>query len=212
MALTLTPNLGLPFYTGSDPPAGMDQQKALALKLDGISSLQPPLIASLPGSPVDGQEVYYLADATNGVIWHLRYRAAAPGTYKWETVGGGLLYAEITAVESCTSTAYTALTTAGPIVTLPLAGDYIVDHGWHLNNSNAGIAALMSYDIGAIAASDNDAARGVMAAAAGIEVPIIRRRRKTVTAAGALTAKYKVSAGQTYFQNRWLSATPIRVG
>src|SRR5262245_59117871 len=27
------------------------------------------LVSSLPGSPTDGQEVYYLADATNGVIW-----------------------------------------------------------------------------------------------------------------------------------------------
>jgi hypothetical protein len=39
-------------------------------------------------APQDGDEVYYAADATNGVIWHLRYRAASSSSYKWEFVGG----------------------------------------------------------------------------------------------------------------------------
>ena len=53
------------------------------------------LVTSLPATPTDGQEVYYLADAANGVIWHLRYRAAATGAFKWEFVGGPPLSHEI---------------------------------------------------------------------------------------------------------------------
>lgn len=43
------------------------------------------LVTSLPANPVDGQEIYFLADSTNGIIWHLRYRVASS---KWEYVGG----------------------------------------------------------------------------------------------------------------------------
>src|SRR4030095_11342304 len=49
---------------------------------------QIPLVSALPGSPFDGQEIYYLADATNSVIWHLRYRAGSSSAYKWEFIGG----------------------------------------------------------------------------------------------------------------------------
>jgi hypothetical protein len=48
----------------------------------------PQLLSSLPSSPYDGQEIYYSADPTNGVIWHLRYRSASAPPYKWELVGG----------------------------------------------------------------------------------------------------------------------------
>src|SRR4051812_22380129 len=51
----------------------------------------PARVTSLPVSPVDGQEVYYVADATNGVLWHLRYNAASASAYKWEFVGGSPL-------------------------------------------------------------------------------------------------------------------------
>jgi hypothetical protein len=33
-----------------------------------------PYVTSLPASPSDGQEVFYAADASNNVIWNLRYQ------------------------------------------------------------------------------------------------------------------------------------------
>src|SRR4051812_17764974 len=86
----------------------------------------PTLVSSLPVGPVDAQEIYYLADAANGVVWHLRYRAASASTYKWEFVGGAQLIDEIATEESGTSGTYGALTTPGPSITVPLAGDYDV--------------------------------------------------------------------------------------
>ena len=51
----------------------------------------PPtdIVSALPGSPFDGQEIYYqnAAMATAGTVWHLRYRSGG-GTYKWEFLGG----------------------------------------------------------------------------------------------------------------------------
>jgi hypothetical protein len=43
-----------------------------------------PVLTALPVSPVDGQEIYFQADAgPPAVVWHLRRRAS-----KWEFVGG----------------------------------------------------------------------------------------------------------------------------
>src|SRR4051812_46438194 len=43
-----------------------------------------PVLTALPASPVDGQEIYFQADAgPPAVVWHLRRRAS-----KWEYVGG----------------------------------------------------------------------------------------------------------------------------
>jgi len=68
--------------------------------------------------PQDGDEVFYVADATNGVHWHLRYRSGQ--TYPWEFVGGSSLTADKTSVSGNSSWQLT--TGVGPAI--PLAGDY----------------------------------------------------------------------------------------
>jgi len=91
----------------------------------------PAVVAALPGSPVDGQQIYLLADATNGVVWHLRYRAASASAYKWEFVGGGLLQVTNSATRTGTSAGISSTmaigAVAGNTVTVPLAGDYDID-------------------------------------------------------------------------------------
>jgi len=89
----------------------------------------PPAIGtSLPASPYDGQECYYLADATNGIVWHLRYRASSASAYKWELVGGAPLAAVVDTDESLTAdSTWRNVATAGPQITMPLNGDYDYD-------------------------------------------------------------------------------------
>jgi hypothetical protein len=90
-------------------------------------------VTSLPGSPVDGEEVYYAADAANGVIWHLRYRSGASGSYKWEYVGGGSLWAFDDSQRALTNqTTFADLPTDPMSVVIPLAGVYIVNLGCQL--------------------------------------------------------------------------------
>ena len=47
----------------------------------------PPtdIVSALPGSPFDGQEIYFqnAGMATLGVLWHLRYRSVLHGNDRW---------------------------------------------------------------------------------------------------------------------------------
>lgn len=178
-----------------------------------FESVNRPLVSYLPLNPQDGDEVRYLADATNGVIWLLRYRSSAPSIYRWEFVGGSVLYSEVTTEQNTSSTSYAALSTAGPSVTLPLPGDYDVDTGCrgHANTNAAYVS--MSYDIGSTAASDNDWVVANEPTGSNTSPKTqMRRRRKTGLTAVTLTAKYKTSAGMAAFSNRWMSVIPVRVG
>jgi hypothetical protein len=55
------------------------------------SGLVPNLVTTLPSgnSLFDGYEVYYVADANNSIVWHLRYQAGDNGTVgRWQFLGG----------------------------------------------------------------------------------------------------------------------------
>lgn len=174
----------------------------------------PLYVTSLPANPYDGQEVYYGADPTNGVIWHLRYRSAASGSYKWEYIGGPPMTAEVLTLESTTSTTFTTLSTAGPTITTPLAGDYVVTIGATANNNSSNAGALMSYAIGGTSASTDDAIETYNNSAASDTGCYFRTRRKTGLAAStALAARYAANVGgNASFWRRSMSITPIRVG
>ena len=102
----------------------------------------PSLVTSLPASPTDGQEIYYLVDSTNGVIWHLRYRAASSSTHKWEYLGGPPLVGATGVGVSYTtgSPGYTwGPAMAAPQLTVPLPGDYQIEM-WLDGQSSTAIA------------------------------------------------------------------------
>src|SRR5215831_13247400 len=151
-----TPIRNLPYPLPTDPVAhGADDIKALALALDGASA---PLVTALPASPGDGQEVI-LVDSTTAPTWawRLRYAAGIGDANKWIYVGGTPMFNEVTTAESTGSTAYIALATAGPTLTVPRAGDYMLALGFTMSLNTLGPAnAYMSYDIGATAAVDAD--------------------------------------------------------
>jgi hypothetical protein len=82
-----------------------------------------PAVKNLPTNPNDGDEIYYLADDTNGMVWHLRYRAASASAFKWECIGGVPLMPNTSGDMTTTTNVFTALT-SGPTFPVPLAGDY----------------------------------------------------------------------------------------
>jgi hypothetical protein len=95
-----------------------------------------PLVAALPTSPVDGEEVYF-QDATlapEGIIWHLRYKDVAtyPG-FHWEYVGGSRWespdYANRSAFNTANITSYIDLSNSGISYTIPRHGVYC--YGFH---------------------------------------------------------------------------------
>jgi hypothetical protein len=181
----------------------------------------PQRVTVLPVGAIDGQEVYFVADATNGVLWHLRYNAASASAYKWEFVGGSPLVTESSPVgdESTASGTYVALSTPTTLV-IPLAGDYDIETSCHGRSSVTG-QVMMSYDVGATAAIDADAA-GDASQTGGAGSLIIRRlKRKTIpTASVTLTVKYRTAATSTFTvfgaatipgATRMIRATPVRV-
>jgi len=180
-----------------------------------------PVVTALPAAPVDGQEIYF--KVSEDTMWHLRYNATATAPYRWVYIGGAPLNNEVvtSANETTSSTAFVALTTPGPIITLPLAGEYDIETSmlcWH-SVQNGRLA--MSYDIGATAALGTDGAES-FAPAAGLGGLVVRRvKRKTFSAPAVLTAKYATSAATMTVggtaapapgAHRLLRATPVRVG
>ena len=173
------------------------------------------LVTSLPSSPVDGQIIDYVADSTNGVVWRFRYRSASASAYKWEFIGGGQLDSYVAAQQSTSST--TTISLSGPSVTVPFAGDYLVTGGGILASNTAGNLAgfifkgtgdsdvawssTYVYNTLAIANTYGSSASGI--------------QKKTGQSAGqVIEMRYATSNASTivYFQNRFMTIIPIRVG
>lgn len=161
------------------------------------------LVTALPSSPVDGQEIILTDSLSAGTYhWHLRY-VAARSSNKWVFIGGSPFSALIATSESMTATSYQAMTTPGPSVAVPVAGDYIVEHGALFTVSNT---IFMSYDIGATGAVDVDSVRS------NSNGYHFRRKSKLALTAVTLTSKYRVDAGTHSAAERFLGITPIAIG
>lgn len=184
------------------------------------TTLVPDYVTALPSSPVDGQEVYYAADATNGVIWHLRYRSGAAGTnYKWEYVGGGDMHSGPTpAVASPFSFGGTSWVTFtnGPTVTVPLEGDYAIEWWVHLQNQSAGAGAYdMAAGLSLAGADPSEYGSFVIPTAQYGGAPAGKlERRNAIPVSTALTIRLKTSiatANSSWARGATLAARPIRV-
>lgn len=152
-----------------------------------------------------------VADATKGVIWEFVYDGV--GELPWKFQGGPPLFDEVLTDQATSSAAYTALTTAGPSVTIPVKGDYDVEVG--CRSWSGGTAyGFMSYKVGGTAASDEDARRDI-GGVSGMGGGGTRPRRKTGLAATiSLVAQYRSGTGGTSvnFEDRWMRVCPVRAG
>jgi hypothetical protein len=171
-----------------------------------------PLVTALPSNPVDGQEVYFqdAAMATAGIMWHVRYRAAAVGSYKWEVIGGSSLFAESTAGQTVT-----VPTIVPPQLVLPLAGEYTVGWGGRLYQSNSqGVSATLYLLIDSVAQGYIDHYQGTAGAAITLLATNPMRKQRVIVAAANKLAQLRLdrAAGQAISDNRWIEAMPLRVG
>jgi hypothetical protein len=112
----------------------------------------------------------------------------------------------ISSSESTTSTAYTALATAGPAITGLSDGRYLVMYGALISTSSGGDRSIMSLSYNGAAASDSDACESRDTNLSSVS------RTTTATLAGggnnSITAKYRSSVGTSTatFASRWLVA------
>jgi hypothetical protein len=174
----------------------------------------PTRVTVLPAAPIDGQEIYYVADATNGVIWHLRYNAASASAYKWEFVGGAPIRAwDNNNYTFATGAGYNP-PSAGVYVTTALAGDYEVSFGSYVrNDSGASTDLWTAVRIGAAAAVDANAVDVYLPN--GEYLSVARTVFVTQPTAGAnLSLEHKNLGGNfnTTVNRRFIAARPVRVG
>jgi microcystin-dependent protein len=171
--------------------------------------LPPPLVTSLPSSPADGQIVYYLADATLGLIWPLRYRAASASPYKWEAAGDcPPLYAESATLFT---TASTTSVDTGNQVTVPLAGDYWLSHGTGmLDNTGTGYAVTSIFT----SAGDEKLSVTCYCVSGGDAYPAWQEGRVNALTAGSLVKNRlkAMTAGTARWNGGRVAARPLRVG
>lgn len=177
----------------------------------GRDLVSVPLVTALPSDPYDGQTVDYLADASTGVTWRLRYREAEAGSYKWYFVGGAPLYDLGADSGVISNTSYVTVSTA---FTLPLDGDYYVDLGARAFNTAAGSFIVISFTDNVVAADDADWVAWSNPSGEHTQpVHSSRRLHKTGMVGGRTWAvQAKVGSNTGSVQNPTIMATPIRVG
>lgn len=207
-------NVGTARVGGTTSQRGMDAIQFRVSKIvqqnDGLKPFwTPPLVTQLPGNPTVGDTVIYAADATNGVYWHLYYDGI--GSYPWKCVGGAPMFAAVNTAQTTASASYAALATAGPSITAPLAGDYIVTIECASAHGGTNWPVAMSYDIGGTAANDTWAAWAV-APGGYYQTGHRQYRHNTLAASTALVSKYRSPTSNTVtITNRSMSITPVRV-
>lgn len=170
----------------------------------------PTLVSSLPVSPVDGQEIYFQADGTNGIIWHLRYRAASASAYKWEFVGGADLATPVLgAIVVGTST----VALSGQTITAPLAGEYRLEFGaMLLQPNNSSMIQVIPY-VGGVASSSSARLSTVNATGMTDYTAVMSVANTLVLTATQVVDLRAIStgAGANAYQP-WMRLRPVRVG
>ena len=178
-----------------------------------VAAAVPTFVTSLPVSATDGQEIYYLADATNGVIWHLRYNAGSASAYKWEFVGGSQLSARSLAAVSAPnlpSGTWGPFTPAVQVV-VPLSGEYNaegdagVQHSTLASTWQMGFSVAGANPVNAIAATTG---------AAAFSTVLSFHDKLTLAAAASVALSFTQNqANATVWRTgASLRLTPVRVG
>ncbi|HEU5004945.1 MAG TPA: hypothetical protein VFT49_02540 [Candidatus Saccharimonadales bacterium] len=165
---------------------------------------------SLPGSPVNGQEIYYDADPSHGVVWHLRYNSTSG---YWEFLGGSPLYVFVSTNEQVGSTgSWVNLSTANSI-TIPLAGDYAVTAGANATNTaNNASAAAMGVSIGDTSPTiEDDTNAYVLNSSISSHMEINPYVFTGLSSGSVLKIRYLGTNTTVGFKNRGMWVTPIRV-
>lgn len=181
----------------------------------------PSFETSLPTPAANGQEIYYRASSSAGVIWHLRFRNQADGgnaTYPWEFIGGSSLSAlQAADANSITSTTY-VVDANSPTITLPLAGDYDVTFSCqYMNQANLTAQMYLTAATSAPGTAAGDALsamfRQEVSSSPAVLVPVSRTIRLTgLAASGSLQMYHRVSGGTGQAVARSLVTVPVRVG
>jgi len=174
----------------------------------------PSYVTSLPASPIDGQEIYYGADATNGIIWHLRYRSASSSTYKWEYIGGPSLTNYVVTDQTTTSNSIVDLATDGPSITVPVSGDYEINFYATIYNEGVGNNTGGRVWLFINGSQSSPYIEYLSAGDAYSPYSLAQSTRKEISGNKIVKLRYnnRGGSGLAHFIDRGLVVKPIRVG
>jgi hypothetical protein len=178
-------------------------------------SLAPPRVSSLPANPIDREQVDYVADAAAGVVWRLRYTAINDW---WEFVGGSPLFVRLDVNLTVAQNAFGSETL--PNLTIPLEGVYEFSIGAYISGVMVANGLRQPYanlrNVTA-AITTNPALVYYVTSPTAQNVAAVQTDtgRYTVptpnTVMGIIYHGGGASNSATWFSNRWIKATPIRV-
>ena len=167
--------------------------------------------------PAEGDEVYYIADATAGVNWHLRYNSASSSNYKWEYVGGTSVSpfssdaTGSTVAASATTYTLPGVSNAPISTTVPLAGDYDISFGVYANVTGA-TTAYTAVASTAPTNSTGDEAGILIPSVNGSGSRMIRLASRTANQAVNMYHRTDGTSGSSVnFKYRYMRITPVRV-
>ena len=161
----------------------------------------------------NGREAYYEFDSANGKRWHLVYDLPND---RWTVVGGPPLLTNANSDVGSPGTGTAYGVTGSMTVTCPLAGSYMVQIGGdarQTNGSGLPIVGYQSYQVGATAPSDADAAMSYHTVVNIIQTVVSPIREKVVASGTVIDEARKdnnASFGIT-LSNRFLYAMPTYV-
>ncbi|GIV03984.1 MAG: hypothetical protein KatS3mg015_2814 [Fimbriimonadales bacterium] len=163
----------------------------------------------LPANPRDGQPYAYVADSSKGIVWRFMYNADSGSQYKWEFIGGAPAQVAASGNVSTTSASWQDL--GGPSLTVPLAGDYLVQFGAEFNNNVNGRDTLM-----AVAAATASITTETTIQMEGVGGRVALARSSIVNApspGSTLRCYYRILTQDCtgFWRNRWLLVQPVRV-
>lgn len=181
----------------------------------------PPLVSALPGSPLDGQVVWYApAFFQGGSVYHppilARYRATTLATYHWECASGEIAGIQNVTPSSAASATYVVATGgAGPTgIQIPNIGEWDIEITATLNGASGAAAQslYLSFDVGVTGAIDADALI-IPVVNATTQGTYTRRFRRNFPLAGVtLTPKVKNATNNTPTWSAWgMRAYPILI-
>ena len=181
---------------------------------------RPLFVTALPPA-ADGMEVFYRADSSNGVIWHLRARSVANGgdaTLPGEFVGGGALaVTPLGEVNGATLAAATFADLSTAITaTVPLAGDYFVQAQASVffgTTTTASIGIKVGATAPVFGSTGNTSS--TTATANTYAAMSLGRLITGVPASTALTLQFRsavIQSTSAFRHGAGFSITPIRVG
>lgn len=185
----------------------------------------PPVVTSLPSSPVEGQEVYLLVDQPDAssayggpYVWHVKYRSANLSAYKWNVVAATPLRHEAVEYAAYSSSSWGDLPAVDACqITAPIGGDYVLEYGATIEcqvpNANGGGSGMVSPKIGAGSAGTYYAVH--TAVDMGEAASVWRSSfYSTIPAGTVCKLQYRaiLTGGYFNFGYRMLHMRPVRVG